>query len=301
MAFGSNEVREGAGKTYYTGVENFSVVAVNPTKEELEALYGREIQYDPTYLSEQSVSDADGERDAANVKIDFYLKSSGDENITTKMTFYVTNTHHKGQSGKIRVINDFGGTTWLTQDDIDDETLPGNMQWYNSAGLKIAKRGEEELIDFIKNLLNTPMKPDGLAKPEEAHAFISKENWDAIFGGDFSLFKGLVSSTKNKVGVLLGVKVKPEGGMVQTTYTKKVLRQYTLHSKKDNKFDWLDKSVQEAKANGAFGNVDFGDNSYVLKEFTITPTQLSLDDMPAEDDVFAMDATADAEDDFMGM
>ena len=59
MGFGSaNEIKEGGARKFFTGVENFKVVAVNPSKAELEALYGREITYEPEYLGTQTVSDS---------------------------------------------------------------------------------------------------------------------------------------------------------------------------------------------------------------------------------------------------
>ena len=124
MGFGkSNEVKEGGSRKFFTGVENFNVVAVNPTKAQLEELYGREISYEPEYTGTQTVSDSDGEREVPQVRLDFYLNNSDADNpITTKASFYVMNTHHKSQTGKIKVINDFGKTTWLVEDDVKSKT-----------------------------------------------------------------------------------------------------------------------------------------------------------------------------------
>lgn len=300
MSFGkANEIKESTGRRYFTGVENFKVIAVNPSKAELEAIYGSELKRDPEYLSDQTVSDTDGEREVKQVRFDFFLESEGDENIKTRISFYVSDTHHKSQSGKIKVINDFGGSTWLTQESIDANEAPGNMSWYNMSGVKIAKRGEEEVIDFLKNLLNLPMKLENLENVAEAHAKFSDNHWKEFFSGDFSYLKDVVKATNNKIGVLLGVKTKADGGMVQSVYNRKTLRQYSLTSKRADKFKWLDQSVQESKANGAFGNVEFGAMDYTLREFELIPTQLSLDNMPSVDDVFGGgEPVAETGDDF---
>ena len=221
MGFGkSNEVKEGGSRKFFTGVENFNVVAVNPTKAQLEELYGREISYEPEYIGTQTVSDSDGEREVPQVRLDFYLNNNdGDNPITTKASFYVINTHHKSQTGKIKVINDFGKTTWLVEDDVKSKTVPSNMQWYNISGLKVAKRGEEEVVDFIANLLNLPWDLTKLSDPAQAFAKFDKEQWAAIFGGDFSYVQGIIEGTNNKIGVALGVKVAVDPELVTTPAT----------------------------------------------------------------------------------
>jgi len=297
MGFGkSNEVKEGGSRKFFTGVENFNVVAVNPTKEQLEELYGREISYEPEYIGTQTVSDSDGEREVPQVRLDFYLNNNdGDNPITTKASFYVINTHHKSQTGKIKVINDFGKTTWLVEDDVKSKTVPSNMQWYNISGLKVAKRGEEEVVDFIANLLNLPWDLTKLSDPAQAHAKFDKAQWDAIFAGNYDYIQGIVSGTNNKIGVALGVKVADDQSLRQVIFNKKSLRQYTLSSSKPNKFLYLGKAIDESKANGAYGTTNFGPDDYTLREFSLVATSMNSADLPAEEDVFG--TTAPASDD----
>jgi hypothetical protein len=272
----SQEVKDGPLRQLWTGAENFKVVAVNPTKEELEALYGREMNFTPEYINTTKVTDGDGEREVDQIRIDFYL-SNEDDTITTKAQFYIGKTHHKSQTGKLKVINDFGKTTWLEKDAITSGTVPDNMTWYNTSGMKIALRGEEEMISFLSNLLNLPFDLTKLEDKSDAHARISKEEWNTIFTGDVSLLRGIIESTNNKVGIILGVKTKQDGGFVQTIFNRTTLRQYTLHSTKADKFKWVLKDLLEAKASGAFGNVDFGPDDFQLREFSVTPTQLSME------------------------
>jgi len=298
MGFGSaNEVTD-SNRKFFTGVENFKVVAVNPTKEELEKLFGREISYEPEYISTQTVSDSDGEREAPQVRIDFFLNNEDPDNpIATKASFYVIDTHHKSQTGKFRVINDFGKTTWLTKEDIQGKTVPSNMSWYQTSGMKVAKRGEEELIDFIANLLNLPFKLDGLADVSSAHAKFEKERWEAIFKGDYSYIKEVIESTNNKVGVALGVKIADDKVMRQVIFNKKTLRQYTLSSNKADKFKWLGTAIDESKANGAYGTTNFGPGDYALREFQVVPSELTTDNLPPKEDVFATEPAGVEDDD----
>ena len=106
----------------------------------------------------------------------------------------------------------------------------------------------------------------------------------------------------NKIGVLLGVKTKADGGLVQTIYNRKTLRQYVLKSTKADRFKYLLKDLDEAVANGAFGNVNFGDRDLSIREFVPGQTQattanVNQTDMFSDTDVAA--ATVADEDDWM--
>ena len=280
----AQEVADGPIRKLFTGAENFKVIAVNPTKEEIEKMYGREINFTPEYTNTTKVTDGDGEREVDQIRLDFYL-SNEDDSITTKAQFYIAKTHHKSQTGKLKVINDFGKTTWLEKDAIQSGSVPDNMSWYNTSGIKVALRGEEELISFLSNLLNLPFDLSKLEDVSDAHARISKEEWAKIFAEDFSLLKGIIESTNNKVGVVLGVKTKQDGKLVQTIFNRTTLRQYTLDSTKADKFKWILKDILEAKAAGAFGNVEFGADDLSLREFSIVPDQLTMN-LANEADVF---------------
>jgi len=293
-AFGKQvETTSGSVRKLYTGAENFKVVALNPTKTELEALYGRELNFDPEYIGETKVSDGDGERDAAQVRLDFYL-SNEDDSVQTKIQFYVANTHHKSQSGKYKVINSFGKDTWLDEDSVKTKVVPDNMSWYNVDGVKVAKRGEVELISFLVNLLNLPYNLDKVDDVSEAYARIDKEEWTKIFAGDVSLLKGIIDSTNNKVGVLLGVKTKGDGKLVQAAFNRHTLRQYIISSTKPAKFKYILKDLKDSQAAGAFGNVDFGADDLVIREHGITPTAISASNASPED-VFATAAPSEAD------
>mgnify|MGYP003638439075 FL=1 len=299
-AFGAEvEVKEGSAVKLYTGAENFKVVAVNPTKAELETMYGRELNFTPEYIGLTKVTDGDGEREVPQVRLDFFLANE-DNSITTKIQFYVGNTHHKSASGKYKCINSFGKDAWLDEDAVKNQTAPDNMQWYNVDGVKVARRGEVELISFLVNLLNLPFNLSKVADVSEAYARIDKTEWETIFGGDVSLLRKLVDSTNNKVGVLLGVKTKGDGKLVQTSLNKHTLRQFTISSTKADKYKYLLKDLDSAVAAGALGNVNFGPRDLICREHELTPTVIS-DSNSNQMDVFATatpsndsDLTADA-------
>lgn len=286
-----SEIGEGVQRKLYVGAENFKVVGVNPTKEELEKMYGREITFDPEYIGTTKVSDSDGEREVPQVRLDFYLANE-DESVTTKLQFYVADTHHKSQTGKYKVINAFGRDTWLDADAIKTKIIPDNMQWYRSEGVKVAKRGEVELVSFLVNLLNLPFNLNKVEDISEAYASISKDEWTKIFAGDFTLLSNIIGSTNNKIGVLLGVKTKGDGKLVQTTFNRHTMRQYVIPSNKADKFKYVLKDLDESVAAGAFGNVDFGPRDLALREHNISPTAISTENTN-QLDVFAAAGVSD--------
>lgn len=297
-----SEIGEGIQRQLYVGAENFKVVGVNPTKEELEKMYGREITFDPDYIGTTKVSDSDGEREVPQVRLDFYLANE-DESVTTKLQFYVADTHHKSQTGKYKVINAFGRDTWLDADAIKTKIIPDNMQWYRSEGVKVAKRGEVELVSFLVNLLNLPFNLDKVEDIAKAYASIDKDEWTKIFAGDFTLLRNIITNTNNKIGVLLGVKTKVDGKLVQTTFNRHTMRQYIISSNKAEKFKYLLKDLDESVAAGAFGNVDFGPRDLSLREHNISPTVISTENAN-QLDVFATagvsdDAVSDDADDWL--
>ena len=290
----SQEVKSGGAIKRYTGAENFKVVSVNPTKAELEVIYGREINFDPEYVGETEVKDGDGDRTVPQIRLDFYLANE-DDSITTKIQFYVANTHHKSASGKFKVINAFGKDTWLEQEAIQSKVLPDNyIKWYKTDGLKVAKRGEVELISFLTNLLNLPFNLDKLDDVSDAYAQITKEEWVKIFTGDISLLRQVVGGTNNKVGVLMGVKTKGDGKLVQAVFNRHTLRQYSISSTRANKFQYILRDLDEAVAAGAFGNVDFGPRDLEVREHELSPTKISSDNTN-QTDIFATADNAEVE------
>jgi hypothetical protein len=285
-AFGKQvEVKEGVAVKLYTGAENFKVVAVNPTKEELEKMYDRELNFTPEYIGTTKVTDGDGEREVPQIRLDFFLANE-DNSITTKLQFYVANTHHKSATGKFKCINSFGKDAWLDEEAVKSKVMPGNMTWYNPDGVKVARRGEVELISYLVNLLNLPFNLDKVSDVSECYARIDKDEWAKIFAGDVTLLREIIGGTNNKVGVLLGVKTKGDGKLVQATLNKHTLRQFTISSKKAAKFKYILKDLDEAKAAGALGNVDFGPRDLELREHSLTPTKIS-DDNTSQGDIFA--------------
>ncbi len=269
--FGSErEASEGFENKLYTGVENFKVVAVCPTHDELKKIYGDRAK-EPTYTSK----DDEGND---QIRIDIMLNNAAEEgevSIATRMSFFVTKKERMTKDGsKKQFINLYGQTAWLSDDATKspngDYELVGAKGTYvfKGDGARPAYDGEEQLISFIRNLLNLE-GPDKAENINDARSQFSIENWNNIFSGNVAPLKAAIKSN-NKVGILLGVKTANDGKLYQDTYNRQTLRQW---AKASNSFDYLRRDVESAQQNGAYPNTDFGNMDYKLREFSgATPT-----------------------------
>lgn len=179
----------GGGIPLFTGIASVSVVAVNPTLEELVAI-GVNMKTEPNYSVD--MGDKTG-------KLCFWIHNS-QHDFTTRLEILVGNEHRKASaSGKFQITNNVGQVTWA-------ESPDKTHDWFKNEGVRRTYPGEEILINFIKAWANIPN--DGEC------AF---DTIDAIMKGDVTELKSLIDALKeNKVRVMLGVK----DGKYQNVYNR---------------------------------------------------------------------------------
>lgn len=289
MAFSKGNVStEGATIKLYTGVASVFVLGVNPSKDELEKIYGRTLDKDPEYVGE---ADNNGTK-IPQVRIDFIVKADPDKyldsdnnplNFINKVSLFVKKEYRKGaNSGKYQVIDKYGRTAWATEEDIKAKRVPQ----YSNGPANIDKDyrpayvGEEELVSFIKTYLNIPsvekwenQQVVGLIDhPEDAEAML--EHIDDYFKGDFSELKTIVSyQPNNKIKVLFGVRSTEDNKQYQTVYTRKFLKNSV------NDYSKLDKDVKSTQEAGALSSSEF--ECTELHEYVVNNTDFnSTESMP---------------------
>tara|TARA_R110000851_G_scaffold78000_5_gene172065 strand:+ start:6323 stop:7168 length:846 start_codon:yes stop_codon:yes gene_type:complete len=275
----AKEAGEGFVNKLYTGVENFKVTHVNPNQEALKAIYGESAKV-PVYTS----VDDKGNR---QVRVDIYVDNDaaeGEPSIKTKTTFFITEAEKLSQTGKKLFINAYGQTAWLPL----DGSIPDAMGWYDLDGSRPAFAGEENLIGFIRNILNLTSVAKAENKADAASQF-SVSDWTGMFTGSFGAVQGAMTSP-NKIGLLLGVKTTDEGKMYQDVYTRNTLRQW---AKESGNFDYLRNDVTEAQNNGAYSKTVFGSPDYKLREFT-------ANEAPTDEGLFSDEKSAPASSFFQG-
>jgi hypothetical protein len=175
----SEEVVAGGGYQLYTGIAAVSVVAVNPSLSELQAI-GINAKEDPKYNVEINGEEYN--------KIVFYLRNE-EPNITVRFDILAKPEHRMSKNGKAMWINNIGQMTW-------SEDAPVYDWWKNSDSSRKAYVGEDTLVNFTKAWANVANGGK-----------ISFDTIDAIMKGDVKELKELVKAlSANKLRVLIGVK-----------------------------------------------------------------------------------------------
>lgn len=202
MGFNSNSsdtavVTEGK---LYTGLKNMKVVAINPTKEELEKM-GYNPKNDPVYTS---VDNTDPQTPVEKVRLDFFLEAEmeGQRNLRTKIAFFLENRHRTNRDGTTAEwIDNTGRTAWGTPD-----AAPTQYNWFDTETARKCHPGEGDLHQFLVNWLN--IQPGDEAK---------LDNFVALFAGNYTELQSLLASNAgNEVKVLLTVRE----GKYQAAYSR---------------------------------------------------------------------------------
>jgi len=267
-------------KEVYLGKAAYKVIAVNPNNEVLKSLGQYTTDDEPVYTFKREINGQ--EYDAVNITI--YLQSPTDVNIIDRVTYTVVNNVQLSSTNKLAVINKYGGDTWLEQSFLDSKTVPDNMQWYLNEGVKPAKRGEKELVGFIRALRN--FKNVSIeSTPEDKENYVSlfeESDLQKLFKGDYSdIRKVLMSNPDAKVGFLLGARSSDAGKVYQDTFKEMPLRPYMVNNANN---DYLVKRVTEAQANGKYANTyfDLADLSY--KKYDANSVSTPKADTEEDDD-----------------
>lgn len=282
-----NESKEAQEFKRYIGVAPVFIKAINPTKEEHEALFNTTLEEAPSYLGK--ATDANGnEYDNARISVVFRPDEEkiGFEMSLVTMALFVQNRfRYNRDNTKVQIIDKYGRTTWATVEEAKAKRIPVDK---NGNPLNIDKDyrpayvGEEDLMAFVKAYLcipeittwdanNRTWVPNTAVKPEECECRF--DNLANIFKGDFSEIKeALGFQPTNKVKVLLGVRTDAQTGrLYQSVYTRRFLRNAATN------FNSLDKEIQEMLNNAAETGRTVNTQYEVVPvhEYTVEATQFT--------------------------
>jgi len=279
----TQESTETAEFKKYIGVGSSFVVAVNPTKKELETIYGREMTNNPEY-----VVDTDNGKEA---RITFVVKTDPNTcngvELLNRVMFTLRNTpaYNRDQT-KVQVIDKYGNVTWT-----DVETAkagnkivtPNGHDAKIATGYRMACVGEADLVGFLKSYLCVGdvfnyVNGAWVLKDDAENYVFGLEHIKDYFTGDFSEIKEAIKlQPNNKVKLLYGVRTTDEGKQYQAVATRNgmVLR----NSAGSNALARLEKELASAKEAGSYSNVEY--KVQELTEFDVKATDLSS--APSED------------------
>lgn len=261
----------------YVGVGSSFVVAVNPTKKELEAIYEREISNAPEYV-------VDG-NNGKEARITFIVKTdpnvcNGIE-IINRVMFTLRNApaYNRDQT-KVQVIDKYGNTTWA---DIETAKAGGKILTSNGNSAKIdtsyrmACVGEAELIAFLKAYLCVGdvfnyVNGSWVIKPNAEDYVFGLEHIKDYFTGNFSEIKNAIAlQPNNKVKLLYGVRSTDDGKLYQAIATR--LNMVLPNSAGSRAIERLSKELANAKAAGSYAKTEFIVQE--LAEHTVEATNLN--------------------------
>lgn len=256
-------------KRLFTGIGDLLPVAVNPTKAELEK-FGIIPRDEPKYsfpdhgfttvkfLCELKNApkqlDSEGKPLAKQPPVYIYV------------SFNLTDEFHEASTGKIRVLNDFGNDNWATPEEIaGTANIKDRLDWYDTDGMRKAKRGEVELIQFIRawyNLFN---------KTGEKILTCNLDSIDKIMKGDVKELRELIKANVGDQVVrgCLGVKETDNNKTYQDVFTKYFM---PFHATSNDRINHMRKTISESQAGGASPNVTFGPADMKIREYNATAT-----------------------------
>lgn len=219
----------------YIGLTKGSVVAINPTKAELEAL-GKKVNDEPVYTGTMQMKDLEGnDVNVPFVRFQMYLKSEVEGLPLFRLSYTLFKNPDISSTEKVVFIDKYGNYKYVPVSEKElfntkensamtkrDGTIildgEGKPRIGLFAGSRIAMRGEKELIDFIKEYLQVKdvyqwnQDKSGFCvndKLDECENYISKDEIQQIFSDytKWNTFKVIKSSMKtNKINFIVGNK-----------------------------------------------------------------------------------------------
>lgn len=249
MAIKANASSTGAtGFKKYLGVGSFRVMGVNPTKEEIEKFYGREVSKAPEYLKDKQDANDDN-KPYKQLRVTFLLQADTKyedgkpikenavlkEPLKTSVSFFIDSRYfYNRDKTKVQVIDKYGRTAWVTIEQCKNHQIPvyANGPARLDADYRPALRGENELTQFVLNYLNvTPIDSYNNntgqwvtnPHPEDCEGNLSKIR--DYFKGDISELKEYCSlMPTNRVKLLMGVQTDDQGNQHNNVYSRLSMR-----------------------------------------------------------------------------
>lgn len=275
----------------YIGVGSSYVLAVNPTKDELEKITGYEIANPPQYTNEND--------EVPNIRIDFVVKTDPEACKDAKgegieainhITFFLKNRQAISQNGEwCTVIDKFGNSTLCAYEDAKMNkalTTKAGMPAKIAPNYRIALEGEAELVAFLKTYLGVEDAFDytdstgwTLKSNPDEYAFVL-EHINDYFKGDVSEIRDALNmQPNNKIKLLYGIR-NSEKGQFQTISTDQQLMVSNRAS--NSTFSRMEKRLEYLMQRESFAAKNIFEIC-PLKEYTMEPTNLSAPIVEEED------------------
>jgi len=207
-------------RTLVTGVCNSKVLAINPDRETLAEIVGRDAENmkEPSYIGQNR----DGE---PNVRIDIWLKPINgikyyDEGTGEsknyidpyKLAIFLSDKEKSTRDeSKNMFINGRIQTTWAKDaEQAQSYTSKAGKTWFSENSIRICKEGEDQLLKFFSTYTNADLM--------DAETDLVLNDYDAILSGDTSELEAIMNA-KNEEGKTVNVLLGVRDGKYQEVYS----------------------------------------------------------------------------------
>jgi hypothetical protein len=204
-------------KTYkkYVGLFTANVVAVNPTKSELEKLLGTNIDKDPEYTGTNN----EGNK---RITLSFWLKEAN-LGVLFNVRFNLEDKIMISSTGKTQFINSAGQTSYA-----QDKSQVPDFLTEGGRSIKPAKKGEELLCKFLRKWLNN-------LPYDDPNTEIVIDDWKALFNGNTKELKSAIDAYKSQeVGAMATIRTSDDGKEYQSVYSYEFLPSFAIRSLFEN-------------------------------------------------------------------
>lgn len=290
--------------TRYHGVAPVSILSINPSKSEIEAIYGREDMSVPEYVSTTKTFDG---KEVPQVRIDF-ITITDEEKVgvanLNRISFYLTKQFFTNKDNtKVKVIDKYTRTCWITNDEYKSRSVPtytNGPARIDAASYRPVYRGEEELTNFMRAYLGiqdseiwNPDRHMFVPNPDMSKCECIFDNMEKIFKGDISEIKDMWKARPdNKVKVMFGVRVSEENKLYTDAYREKFLKYSARLNKNTGTYPQFEREINiNVPTISRYLNTSFYAGEY--KEYVEEPTNFEpakeVAVNPSTDDVFTTD------------
>lgn len=272
----SNNTNSGSFERYI-GFGKVNIIAVNPNKQQLQELTGREIEKEPEYTFE----DQEGVKCA---RITFYVRTVADEcngiDTVSNISFVLKKQPCISKENNAQIIDEYGNSTWINAESAKNHAKPlskAGKTMSISDNYHIGYRGEAELVTFLKIFLgvrNAFKYIDGswvLGDNTEDCKF-GLEHIKDYFSGDFSEINEAYSlQPNNMIKLMFGIKTNQEGKVYQTICNNKDF--FLYHFADARAIEKAKQNLIASKQQGLFSSEEY--DTTPIHVWSVTPTDLN--------------------------
>lgn len=276
----------------YYGVAPCKIVAVNPTTEEAKEITGRDMRI-PEYVSEGT--DFNG-KPVSQARIMFIVKTSkehcGIERFEP-ITFLLTKNYYTNSDNtKVRVIDQYRRTAWLTNDEYKARAIPQYRTGpadIDAGSYRPMFRGEENLVNFLAMFYglqdvsffnNDTGKFETNPNLDKCKLQFTVDEFNAFFKGDVTTIRNFVKSrSENMVRIMFGIRTIDDGRRFSDAFLDCFLRYSAYPNRKTGTYYKFERALNEAKVNNKYINTEFycgPYKKYEIEASDIQPTNASM-------------------------